>query len=71
MSNLNKIGVLENVIKQMLTPVKNIPLYLIIESICGYKIFEYDNHDKNILIDVINNTANNINKNGIKSLRPN
>lgn len=71
MSKNNKIEVLENVIKQMLNPIKNIPLYLIIESICGCKIFEYDNYEKDLLIKVIELSAKMINKEGIKSNRPN
>ena len=36
---------LENVIKQMLTPLKNIPLNLVIEGITGHKIIPFDKID--------------------------
>lgn len=71
MSKDYKLEILENVIKQMLNPIKNIPLYLIIESICGRKIFKYDNYKKELLIKVIEVSAELINKEGIKSNRPN
>jgi len=63
--------VLENVIKQMLNPIKNVPLYLVIESMCGYKVLRYDNFEKQELIKVIEMSAKKINESGIKSNRPN
>lgn len=33
--------ILRNVIKQMLIPIKGIPLNLVIESISGKKVFKY------------------------------
>jgi hypothetical protein len=63
--------VLENVIKQMLQPIKNVPLYLIIESICGHKVLRYDNFEKQALVKAIEFAAQKINEKGIKSNRPN
>jgi len=71
MSEKNKVDMLENIVKQMLNPIKNIPLYLIIESICGCKIFNYDDFKKSLLIKVIELSAKKINKDGIESNRPN
>ena len=66
-----RIQILENIIKQMLVPVKNIPLYLVIESLCGKKIISYDNFIKDDLIKVINNVVDNVNLDGIFSKRVN
>lgn len=37
---------LENVIKQMIAPIKNIPLKLVIEAISGKKVIPFDRDDK-------------------------
>jgi len=63
--------VLENVIKQMLNPVRDIPLYLVIESICGKKVLEYDDTGKRQLVSAIRAAAVAINAEGIASKRPN
>lgn len=68
---------LENVIKQMLTPLKGIPLDLVIESISGKKIIPFNKNDKKDeqllqkLIKVAKNTGKEINRKGIKRSRPN
>lgn len=68
---------LENVIKQMLTPLKNIPLNLVIESISGCEIIPFDNKDPNdieVLKDltrVAEKSGQVINIKGIESRRPN
>ena len=68
---------LENVIKQMLKPIRNIPLSLVIESISGYKTIPFDRKDQkdqvvlNTLIEVAKLTGINVNKRGILRPRPN
>ena len=68
---------LETVIKQMLIPLNGIPLNLVIESICGYKIIPFDNSSKkdltvlNKLIKAVENAGKIINKKGILRRRPN
>ncbi len=68
---------LEDVIKQMLKPIKNIPLNLVIESISGFKILPYnpkDPKDRAVLdglIKVANLAGIKINKEGIHRPRPN
>jgi len=71
------VSSLENVIKQMLKPIKNIPFKLVIESISGNTVFPYDRSNsihsnalenlKRAIIDA----GNKINVEGIKSKRPN
>jgi hypothetical protein len=68
---------LEDVIKQMLKPIKNIPLNLVIESISGFKIIPFNPKDKkdqvvlNKLIEVAKLAGINVNKTGIQRPRPN
>lgn len=68
---------LENVIKQMLSPIKNIPLDLIINSISGCDVLIFDKKNEkhqDLLRNIekaIKFAINEINKNGIKSNRPN
>jgi len=73
----NYIKNLENVIKQMLTPLKNIPLNLVIEAISGYSItpFDKDNEQDKIVLEKLKGVARtagtNINANPINRPRPN
>lgn len=68
---------LEKVIKQMLTPLKDIPFNLVIEGISSHKVIpfnETDEKDKKLLlklIEIAKNAGENINKNGIIRTRPN
>ncbi|HAV92207.1 TPA: hypothetical protein DCW38_03395 [candidate division WOR-3 bacterium] len=71
MNENKQVEILESVIKQMLNPIRNIPLYLIIESICGNKILEYDLSENEVLKKAKKLSSININKEGIKSVRPN
>lgn len=71
------ISQLENVIKQMLTPLKDIPFNVVIESLTGKKVIPFNGNssaDSELLttlkrVAVIAGTE--INKKGIKSKRPN
>lgn len=68
---------LENVIKQMLKPIKGIPLKLVIESLCNHTILPFDKtdpKDKQLLdnlIKIVEIAGKEINKVGIKRKRPN
>ena len=68
---------LEEVIKQMLKPIKNIPLNLVIESISGFTILPFNSKDRqdqsilNTLIKVANLAGTKINEQGILRPRPN
>jgi hypothetical protein len=68
---------LENVIKQMLRPLKNIPLNLVIECLSGHKILPFnpdEQKDKkilSILVEVAELAGSNVNKKGILRPRPN
>ncbi len=68
---------LENVIEQMLKPVKGIPFNLVIKSLSGYKIIPFnkkDQRDVKTLKDlslVAEQVCLNVNKKGIKRPRPN
>jgi len=68
---------LEDVIKQMLTPLKNIPFNLVIESLTGKKVisFDFDDPEDKELLERLKAIAilggKKINENGISSERPN
>lgn len=75
--NKEYIHNLENVIKQMLIPLKNIPFNLVIEALTGCKVVPFDSSNKDdkelleVLKQAIIKAGNEINKNGITSKRPN
>lgn len=68
---------LEDVIKQMLNPIKNIPFSIVIEALSNCKVIPFDSnseHDQAVLrkLEIIAEQAGNkINKNGIHRLRAN
>lgn len=68
---------LENVIKQMLTPLKDIPFNLVIESLTGKKVipFDFKNPEDKEILDILKKVAvlagKEITKNGVESKRPN
>ncbi|MEK9170142.1 MAG: restriction endonuclease [Patescibacteria group bacterium] len=68
---------LEGIIKQMLTPLKEVPFNLVIEGLSGRKIIPFNRKDKkdNILLGKIMKAANlagkEVNKGGIIRPRPN
>lgn len=68
---------LENVIKQMLQPIKRIPFNLVIEAISDCSVLPFDsNNDKDkkvleTLIEAVNTAGAQINREGIKRSRPN
>ncbi len=74
MKNENYVSRLEDVIKQMLTPLKDIPFNLVIESLTGKKVIPFDFNDPTDkkLLEILKNVASNagkeINKGGI--IRP-
>ena len=71
------ISKLENAIKQMLTPLKDIPFNLVIESLTGKKVIPFDFNDPtdNELLDVLRKVAlkagRKINEVGIIRVRAN
>ena len=77
MSNNEYTKKLENVIKQMLQPLKGIPFNLVIETMTGKKVMSFDfknsEHQKvlNLLKQSALNAGNKINKTGILRPRPN
>jgi len=77
MSNKDYVNRLENVIKQMLTPLKGIPFNLVIESMTGKKVipFDFNNNEDRELLENLKKVAvlggKEINKNGIESKRAN
>jgi len=68
---------LEDVIKQMIKPLKGIPFKLVIEALSGHKIIPFNKEnkkDKSVLrnlIKVAMDVGKEINRNGIKRPRPN
>lgn len=68
---------LENVIKQMLQPLKDIPFNLVIEAMSGKKVlsFDFKKSDHQKVLDLLKQTAvtagKEINKTGILRPRPN
>jgi hypothetical protein len=77
MNNKNYVSNLENIIKQMLKPLKNVPLSLVIEGVSGKKILPFDNRDsKDItllknLIKIADKAGRAINEKGIERARAN
>jgi len=77
MDNNDYIKKLENVIKQMLQPLKDIPFNLVIEEMTGKKVlsFEFNNEDHKKVLNLLKQAALNagkeINKTGILRPRPN
>jgi hypothetical protein len=77
MSNNEYTKRLENVIKQMLQPLKDIPFNLVIESMTGKKVISFDfaksDHQKilSLLKQAALNAGKEINKTGILRSRPN
>ena len=59
------------VIKQMLTPLRNIPLDIIIESICGCKVLAYDDSINKELLKIVCSAGKTMNLRGIQSKRQN
>lgn len=76
MDNNDYIKKLENVIKQMLQPLKDIPFNLVIEEMTGKKVlsFEFNNEDHKKVLNLLKQAALNagkeINKTGILRPRP-
>ncbi|MDH7604058.1 MAG: hypothetical protein QHH13_04080 [Melioribacter sp.] len=68
---------LENIVKQMLQPLKDIPFNLVIEAMTGKKVifFDFNNNDHKRVLDLLEKAAINagrmINKKGILRSRPN
>jgi len=77
MSNKDYVTRLENVIKQMLTPLKNIPFNLVIESMTGKKVISFDlyNTEHKEILSLLKESAlkagKAINEKGILRPRPN
>jgi hypothetical protein len=62
---------LKAVIKQMLCPLRNIPMDVIIESICDHEIWPYDGHARDSLESIVQKAGALINQPGIRASRPN
>src|SRR3989344_6814781 len=64
---------LENVIKQMLIPLKDLPFTVIIKSISNFSVLPFEKNQEIIGLfgESFDNAALEINKNGIESNRPN
>ena len=77
MKDKKYVSNLENVIKQMLRPLKDIPFNLVIETMTGKKVvsFDFKNLEHKQILDLLKRTALNagkeINKTGILRYRPN
>lgn len=77
MKNADYTNKLENVIKQMLQPVKGIPFNLVIKALSNYKVISFDpaiEEDK-VLLGVLKTVADEagqaVNRSGIFRTRPN
>ncbi len=75
MADKDYVNRLENVIKQMLTPLRDIPFNLVIESLTGKKVipFDFENSEDKEILDILKQVAvfagKEINKNGIDNKR--
>jgi len=76
-SNEEYIRKLENIIKQMLQPLRDIPFNLVIEAMTGKKVisFNFTNTEHQKVLELLKQTAliagSEINKTGILRPRPN
>jgi len=76
-NNQDYIKKLENVIKQMLKPLRDIPFNLVIETITGKKVisFDFNNKEHQQVLELLKQAAlmagKEINKIGILRTRPN
>ena len=77
MNGKEYIKKLENVLEQVIKPLKSIPFKLVIKSLENVEVLEFDKNKKenkevlDFLIKTAEKSKNNINKNGIKSNRVN
>lgn len=77
MKDENYVSKLENAIKQMLSPLKDIPFNLVIEALSGKKVipFEFKNQEDIELLEILKEVAiaggKEINRYGIESRRAN
>ena len=77
MKDENYVSKLENAIKQMLTPLKDIPFNLVIEALTGKKVipFDFKNQEDKELLEILKEVAvaggKEINRYGIESRRAN
>ena len=77
MANSEYTKRLENVIKRMLRPLKDVPFNLVIEAMTGKKVvsFDFSNRDHRNVLELLKQAAINagkeINKSGILRSRPN
>ncbi len=68
---------LEDVIRKMLVPLRDIPLKIVIKSLSGYDILDFDKNypaDEQLLdclIKALKNSMQSINNKGIQTMRPN
>ena len=68
---------LEDTIAKMLAPLKNIPLKVVIKSLSGFEILDFDRNDPkdkyllNCLVKALKNVVKTINNKGIAAKRPN
>ena len=68
---------LESIIRQMLIPLREVPLRLVIEGLCGYSVVPFDKEDYKDMAVLFNLSkiadmvGNEVNKSGIKRPRPN
>ncbi len=77
MADINYIRRLENTIRQMLQPLRNVPFNLVVEAITGKRVlpFEHSNSEHKEVLEILKKIAKRvgkeINKKGIKRPRPN
>jgi len=62
---------LRKVVSQMLKPLRDIPLDIVVESICGHRILQYDGEEREELIKAVDLAGQEINRVGVKAKRPN
>ena len=68
---------LEETIAKMIKPLKGIPLKIVIKSLSGFEVLDFDKNDPkdkellNCLVKALKNAVEAINKEGIDSARPN
>lgn len=71
------VAKLEQIIKQMLTPLRNLPLAVVVQAISGHRVIPFDaaNPQDRELLELLKNAASDagqsVNRTGIRRSRPN
>jgi len=67
----NELENLREIVRQFLRPLRDIPFYLVVESLYGRKVVPYDGFEKDSLQAAVEEAGRRINAAGVRAARPN